>query len=189
MKGAKHGYLDCLRMVNVGWWLLVWRWDRSVILRVVSTVELVEHVALLGRGEGILRVLLALLLVVVWLLLNLRWGLEVQEESGCGEHRLGATSGARRSLYLLQTTDALRRRRRRRRKEKKTAQQKSGQRSHFTESHLTTVYKNYFACPLDKPVSFGIRLCLLVPSCGTTNTPSSCLVSTFSRLSQTQSRP
>ena len=81
---AKHGDLDCLWMVNVGRALLVVGWSSGIILGVVSTVELMKHVALLGGSEGILRVLLALLRVL--LLLGLRRGLEVQEEAGRGEH-------------------------------------------------------------------------------------------------------
>jgi hypothetical protein len=84
LERAKHGDLDCLWMVNVGRALLVVRWSSGIILGVVSTVELMKHVALLGCGEGILRVLLALLRVL--LLLRLRRGLEVQEEAGRGEH-------------------------------------------------------------------------------------------------------
>lgn len=80
LKRTEHGDLDCLWMVNVGRALLVWRWC-CVILGVVSTVELMKHVALLKGGEGILRVLLALLL-----LLRLCRRLEVQKESGRGEH-------------------------------------------------------------------------------------------------------
>ena len=99
LERAKHGYLDCLWMVNVGRALVVVRrWRSGIILGVVSPVELMEHVALLGGGEGILRVLLALLRVL--LLVGLCGGLEVQEEAGSGEHR------RRAMLCWLQTTDA-----------------------------------------------------------------------------------
>ena len=84
LERAKHGDLDCLWMVNVGRALLVVGRSSGIILGVVSTVELMKHVALLGGSEGILRVLLALLRVL--LLLGLRRGLEVQEEAGRGEH-------------------------------------------------------------------------------------------------------
>lgn len=102
LKRAEHWDLDCLWMVNDGRSLLVvWRWSRGInILGVVSTVELMEHVALLGRGEGIL----ALLRVVVILR---RGRLEVQEQSGRGEHRPERRAEHLLNVCCLQTTDAL----------------------------------------------------------------------------------
>ena len=125
LERAEHGDLDCLWMVNVGRALL---WNGCIILGVVSTVELMEHVALLGCSKGILRVLLALLL------LRLCLGLEVQEESGCGEHRPGRGAEHLSSVCCLQTTDALHdgprrarcRQGQRRRQRKKDGQQNLG---------------------------------------------------------------
>lgn len=110
LKRAEHGDLDCLWMMNVGRALVVvLRRRRGIdVLVVVNPVELVEHVALLRGCEGILRVVLSLLwMLMVLLLLGLCRGLEVQKESGRGEHRSGRRAEHWSNVCCLQTTDAL----------------------------------------------------------------------------------
>lgn len=125
LERAEHGDLDCLWMVNVGRALVVVL--GIDILGVVSTVELVKHVALLGSGEGILRVLLALLRVLLRRLLCRV--LEVQKESGCGEHRHGRRAEYKQpTLFTTSatTTTATEKKKKTRERKKKTALQNLG---------------------------------------------------------------